>query len=174
MLFRLPSPPMTILLIRRVPVILPVHRTAQARRIQQSNSSVPSGTVIIDNGDSGTSATGAWSVSAGTGPYGTDSVFSKTVSGTYSFETDRTGLQEVYLWWTYRDSRYTQVPVQIYDGTEILNTVIVNQQQDGSQWNFLGTYTFSGTAKVVIVSSSSSESTCADAVKFVVYQFYEP
>ncbi|MGD8954366.1 MAG: fibronectin type III domain-containing protein, partial [Desulfobacterales bacterium] len=29
-----------------------------------SNSGVPSGTVIIDNGDSGTSATGAWSVSA--------------------------------------------------------------------------------------------------------------
>jgi len=132
-----------------------------------SNSGAPSGTVIIDNGSSGTSSTGTWSVSAGTGPHGTDSVFSKTVSGTYSFETDRTGLQEVYLWWTYYGSRYTQVPVQIYDGTEILNTVIVNQQQDGSQWNFLGTYTFSGTAKVVIVSSSSSESTCADAVKFV-------
>ncbi|MGD8337336.1 MAG: fibronectin type III domain-containing protein [Desulfobacterales bacterium] len=132
-----------------------------------SNSGVPSGTVIIDNGDSGTSATGAWSVSAGTGPYGTDSLYSKTVSETYSFETNRTGLQEVYLWWTYYGSRYTQVPVQIYDGTELLNTVIVNQQQNGSQWNFLGTYTFSGTAKVVIVSSSSSESTSADAVKFV-------
>ncbi|MEN8805955.1 MAG: choice-of-anchor U domain-containing protein [Desulfobacterales bacterium] len=131
-----------------------------------SNSGVPSGTVIIDNGDSGTSAKGAWSVSAGTGPYGTDSLYSKTVSGTYSFETACTGSHEVYLWWTYHQNRYTAVPVQIYDGTELLNTVIVNQLQNGSQWNFLGTYTFSGTAKVVIVSSSSTESTSADAVKF--------
>jgi hypothetical protein len=132
-----------------------------------SNSGVPTGMVIIDNGDSGTNATGTWSVSAGTGPHGTDSLYSKTISETYSFETNRTDLQEVYLWWTYYGSRYTQVPVQIYDGTELLNTVVVNQQQNGSQWNFLGTYTFSGTAKVVVVSSSSAESTCADAVKFV-------
>jgi len=132
-----------------------------------SNSGVPTGMVIIDNGDSGTNATGTWSVSAGTGPHGTDSLYSKTISETYSFETNRTGLQEVYLWWTYYGSRYTQVPVQIYDGTELLNTVVVNQQQNGSQWNFLGTYTFSGTAKVVIVSNSSAKSTCADAVKFV-------
>ncbi|MGA8019547.1 MAG: choice-of-anchor U domain-containing protein, partial [Desulfobacterales bacterium] len=132
-----------------------------------SGTIVPPGTVIIDNGDSGTNATGTWIVSAGTGPYGTDSLYSKTVSGTYSFEMNRTGLHEVYLWWTYYGSRYTQVPVQIYDGAELLNTIIVNQQQNGSQWNFLGTYTFSGMAKVVIVSSSSSGTTSADAVKFI-------
>ncbi len=135
-----------------------------------SSSSGSTGTspsaVIIDNGDSGTGANGTWSVSAGTGPYGSGSLYNKTVSGTYSFETACTGSHEVYLWWTYHQSRYTAVPVQIYDGTELLDTVIVNQLQNGSRWNLLGTYTFSGMAKVVVVSSSSSETTCADAVKF--------
>ena len=149
------------------PVDSPSSSDSSGSTDSTSNSGMPSATVIIDNGDSGTSATGSWSVSAGTGPHGTNSLYSKTDSGTYSFETNRTGLQEVYLWWTYYGNRYTQVPVQIYDGNELLHTVIVNQQLNGSQWNFLGTYTFSGTARLVIVSSSSSETTCADAVKFV-------
>ncbi|MEN8756854.1 MAG: fibronectin type III domain-containing protein, partial [Desulfobacterales bacterium] len=132
-----------------------------------SSTSASSDAVIIDNGGSGTSKKGTWSVSAGTGPYGSESLYNKTVSGTYTFETDRIGSHEVYLWWTYYHNRYTAVPVKIYDGTELLDTIIVNQLLNGSRWNLIGNYTFSKTAKVVVVSSSSSNSTCADAVKFV-------
>lgn len=127
----------------------------------------PSAAVIVDNGDSGTSATGTWAASAGTGPYGADSLYNKTVSGTYSFEAALTGSHEVYLWWTYHYNRHEAVPVAIYDGTRLLDTVIVNQLQNGSRWNILGTFTFSGTAKVVVASTSVDNSTCADAVKFL-------
>jgi hypothetical protein len=58
------------------------------------------------------------------------------------------------------------VPVKIYDGSSLKGTVYVNQLQNGGKWNLLGNYTFSGTAKVVIVSDSSSNTTSADAVKF--------
>jgi hypothetical protein len=42
----------------------------------------------------------------------------------------------------------------------------VNQTAQGDQWNVLGTYTFSGTAGVTVVSEGTY-STCADAVRFV-------
>jgi hypothetical protein len=59
------------------------------------------------------------------------------------------------------------VPVQIYDGTTLLATVNVDQTRSGGQWNLLGSYTFSGAARVVIVSASSTKTTCADAVRFL-------
>ena len=132
-----------------------------------SGTSGSSSTVIIDNGASGTKSTGTWSTSSGSGYYGSKSVFSKTVSASYSFEATRSGSQQVYLWWTTHDSRYSDVPVNIYDGSTLKDTITVNQLQNGGKWNLLGTYSFSGQAKVVIVSKSSSQTTCADAVKFV-------
>ena len=126
----------------------------------------PSLELIIDNGDLGTSSVGSWPVSSGTNPYGTDSVYSKTVGTSYSFEAALMGPQEVSLWWTYLSNRSTAVPVDIYDGDVLLDTVTVNQQADGGQWNVLGNYTFSGMARVVIRSTSTS-STSADAVRFV-------
>ena len=48
----------------------------------------------------------------------------------------------------------------------MLDTVIVNQQQNGGAWNVLGSYQFSGQAHVVI-RSVSTNTTSADAVRFV-------
>jgi hypothetical protein len=42
----------------------------------------------------------------------------------------------------------------------------VNQQWDGGQWNAVGTYSFTGTAKVVIVAAGSC-TTCADAIRLI-------
>jgi hypothetical protein len=131
-----------------------------------SSASGSSSTIIIDNGGPGTKASGSWTSSSGSGYYGTNSVYSKSVSSTYSFETSISGSQKVYLWWTYFSNRYTKVPVEIYDGSNLLATVIINQLQNGGKWNLIGTYTFSGKAKVVVVSKSSSSTTCADAVQF--------
>jgi len=122
---------------------------------------------IIDNGDPGTLASGAWPVSNAVGAYGTDSLYSKTVSGTYTFSAERSGLQDVYLWWTEYSNRSSNVPVRIYDGSTLLATVNVNQTANGGQWNLLGSYSFSGVAQVVVVSTSSSLTTCADAARFV-------
>ena len=131
-----------------------------------SGTSGSSSTLIIDNGGSGSRSSGTWEVSGGSNSYGTQSVFSKSVGATYTFEAARSGSQVVNLWWTYWDSRHTNVPVKIYNGSTLLKTVYVNQLQNGGKWISLGTYSFSTQAKVVIESRSSSKSTCADAVKF--------
>ena len=122
--------------------------------------------VILDNGEAGTSSTGSWQVSGGPDPYGNSSLYSKTAGATYSFDAALHGTYEVSLWWTEWKSRSTSVPVEIYDGDTLLDTVLVNQTAQGGQWNVLGTYNFAETARVTIVSEGSSHSTCADAVKF--------
>ena len=67
------------------------------------------------------------------------------------------------LWWTQLPSRDPSVPVRIYDGNSPIDTVYMNQQKDGGQWNYIGTYDFNGNAKIV-VESEDGNSTCADAV----------
>jgi hypothetical protein len=129
--------------------------------------SEPAVEVIIDNGGIGTTAVGSWPVSLASQPYGANSIYSKTVGATYTFEAAVSGLQEVYMWWTFYSNRSASVPVQIYDGATLLATVNVDQTRSGGQWNLLGSYTFSGAARVVIVSASSTKTTCADAVRFL-------
>lgn len=125
--------------------------------------------IIIDNGDTGTTPFGLWAPSGGPNSYGRTSVFNKTKEGgTYSFEADVSGSCDVSLRWTYFNNRYTSVPVEIYDGTMLLDMVYVNQLENAGRWNQLGTYDFNGTAKVVIHSVGGEFlSTCADGVRFV-------
>jgi hypothetical protein len=47
----------------------------------------------------------------------------------------------------------------------LLDTVYVNQQANDGQWNELGNYAFSGTARVVVVSEGD-RTTGADALRF--------
>jgi hypothetical protein len=121
---------------------------------------------VINDGDAGTTTSGTWSVSGGTDPYGSQSFYSKESGATYTFTADTPGTYEVDMWWTTYASRSTAVPVKIYDGSTLLETVYVNQQVDGGQWNFLGVYEFFTQARVVIVSEGNGYSTCADAVRF--------
>ena len=121
--------------------------------------------VIVDNGEAGTSSTGSWRTSGGANPYGSESIYSKSADATYSFEAAIGGVYEVSLWWTERPSRSTNVPVEIYDGDTLLDTVLVNQKAQGGQWNVLGTYFFNDGARVTVVSEGTY-STCADAVRF--------
>jgi hypothetical protein len=123
--------------------------------------------IIIDNGDPGTSSTGSWRVSGGSDPYGANSLYSKDAGSTYTFETALSGPYDVFFRWTGWSSRCTAVPVEIYDGDNLLDTLDVNQQENASQWYLLGTYTFSGTARILVRAVGSSCSTCVDAVRFV-------
>lgn len=122
--------------------------------------------IINDNGDAGTSYTGTWNVSSGANPYGDRSFYSNEVNATYTFEAELVGSYEVSLWWTYWSNRCTSVPVEIYDGETLLDTVEVNQKANAGEWNPLGTYVFSGTASVVIISEGGC-TTSADAVRFL-------
>ncbi|MEM3035883.1 MAG: SGNH/GDSL hydrolase family protein, partial [Thermoplasmata archaeon] len=125
---------------------------------------------IIDNGDSGTSYTGTWSISGGTNPYGSDSLWSRDgTTYTWTFVPSISGNYELSMWWSTWPSRSDNVPVDIeYSGGSI--RVYINQKQNGGKWNVIGTYPFEvgRNYKVTITSAyGSTVSTCADAVKFV-------
>lgn len=121
--------------------------------------------IVIDNVDFESYATGTWKKSGGRNPYSGDSLYSRKSDATYTFESHLTGTLDLFLWWTEFANRCRSVPVNIYDGDQILDTVYVNQLEDGGRWNFLGGYIFNYSAQIVIVSESSACSTCADAVK---------
>jgi hypothetical protein len=123
--------------------------------------------LVVDDSGPGTSATGTWKTSSGADPYGSRSLYSKAPGDKYRFEAPVSGVADVMLWWTEHSSRSTSVTVEIYDGSNLIDTVYVDQSRNGGMWNPLGAYTFNGTARVVIVSTSSSLTTSADAVRFV-------
>jgi len=132
--------------------------------------------IIIDNRDASTSRTGTWGVSGSAGFYGVDSVWSR--DGTifrWHFTPPRTGVYQVSMWWTEWSSRATAIPVSIaYEGGS--QTVSINQQQNGAQWNVLAEQPFSAgvTYLVTITSQAYPTSTCADAVKFNLVQTNDP
>jgi hypothetical protein len=58
------------------------------------------------------------------------------------------------------------VLIEIHDGDVMLDTVLVDQTQNGGQWNIIGDYDFKGSAMVVVISGDANCSTCADAASF--------
>ena len=140
--------------------------SAYSNEVEFNSNSASGSVVIVDNGKVGTSSTGSWSTSGGANPYGANSFYSKKVGATYSFSAAIVGFHEVSLWWTEWPSRSTSVPVKIYDGDELIDTVQVNQTEQGGQWNVLDTYFFNDHARVTVVSEGNDHSTCADAVRF--------
>ena len=126
--------------------------------------------VIIDNGDPETSYIGMWSVSGGTNPYGTNSLWSRDGPRyIWTFSPTVTGDYEVSMWWTEYYSRSSNVPVDIQHsgGT---TRIYINQLQNGGQWNILGTFSFAAGSSynVTIYSQPAPTSTCADAVRFLM------
>ena len=130
-----------------------------------SNSSSQQTEIIIDTGEAGTASSGTWGNSSGADPYGSNSLYSSVAGATYTFETSANGSIQIALWWTEWATRSTAVPVEIYDGNTLIDIIEVNQQVNGGKWNVLGTYEFSETPRVIIISEGD-DSTCADAVKF--------
>ena len=121
--------------------------------------------IIIDDGDSGTASTGSWYPITGWG-YGESLLYSTEENATYTFDLGQSGTYEVSIFYYMHPNRCAAVPVQIYDGDTLLDTVTVNQQGVfQAKWDLLGLYTFSDTAKVVINSVGGCV-TIADAVKF--------
>jgi hypothetical protein len=123
--------------------------------------------LIMDNETERTSSTGLW-MSSGLQPSeGDDSMYSKEIGATYTYEIPLTGCYDIQMWWTEHPSRFDQVPVDIYDGDQLLKTVIVNQRTNGGQWNSLGVYEFATSGRIVIRSENADYSTCADAVRYI-------
>ena len=133
--------------------------------------------VIIDNGDPETSFTGTWLVSGGPNPWNPDdpsptSLYSRDGdSYTWTFTPSVSGNYEFSMWWTQYPSRSPNIPVTIeYSGGT--DTVTINQQTNGGQWNTIKSYPFiAGEHYNITVTAvpggSQNYSTCADAVRFV-------
>jgi hypothetical protein len=132
------------------------------------SATTSSSQTIIDNRDAATSRTGTWNLSGGANPYGADSFWGRDgATFTWNFTPPQSGTYELSMWWTYYNDRSENVRVDIQrlGGT---NTVYVNQKQNGSRWNSLGSYTFEAGSsyRVTIIAQSNSATACADAVSF--------
>ncbi len=128
------------------------------------------GQIVIDNGTAGTSSSGSWCNSGGTGSFGPTSLYS---CGTLSRDTYRwtptipaQAAYDVYVWWTTGANRGTAVPFRVIHagGT---TTRTFNERTGGGQWILHGRYTFnSGTGGRVETDDSAGQA-AADAVMFV-------
>ncbi len=130
--------------------------------------------VIVDNLDATTSSVGTWAASGAAGFWGTNSVWSRSSGASFTFTGNIIPgtTYQVYEWHTTWPSRYTAVPHQIMDGAAILGTVNVNQKLNASQWNLLGTYTFTNSMASVTIqvapgATGTQWSTNADAIRLV-------
>jgi autotransporter-associated beta strand protein len=131
--------------------------------------------VIVDNGDPGTSSTGSWSSSSLSGSFGSPSVYAGPVAGstpnaTYIFVPDlpARGNYDVYLRWTADPNRATNTPVDITfpDGNR---TFTINQELNHATWIRITTITAESgsSATVTIRNNGANGNVVADAVQFV-------
>ena len=137
-----------------------------------------SGTMIIvddADGEPDVTMTAGWSSSSPAYAYNGSLhyILAGTGSETVTFRPTISvaGDYKVYAWWHAHANRATDVPYTIYynGGSE---TVDVNQEINGAQWNLLGTYNFAAdTSGYVVLSDDSNDSEqyiIADAVKFAL------
>jgi hypothetical protein len=129
--------------------------------------------LILDSEDpEGITVTGSWTVSSFASGYAGDSYLHDQNSGKGSkavrFTSDLGGAMaaDVYLRWTAGSNRATNTPVDIVHASGT-TTLILDQQENGSVWNYLGRWDFSGAAEVVIRNDGTNGYVIADAVRFV-------
>ncbi len=132
-------------------------------------------TAVIDNLDNqNLIIKGNWRVSGGEGPYAENSFYTTKAADSFTFKSPFAGNIRISLHWTYFYNRCLSVPVKIYDGSTLIDTVFINQRENYGQWYVIGEYTFGNTPHVVISAEDHPEvlegeykyiSICADAVK---------
>jgi hypothetical protein len=116
----------------------------------------PDAELVCDWGSSATGYSGGYRWhAAGTGG----------CTATWTPDVPTTDTYNVYAWWKSSPNRATDSPYTIYyDGGSA--TVDVNQEINGSQWNYLGNFPFAaGTSGSVELSDDADEFVIADAIK---------
>jgi hypothetical protein len=132
-------------------------------------SQIPPGSIVIDNGQAGTSFTGQWSLSTASNPYGVRSLYAEGPGqDTYRWRPTIPSARayDVYVWWTVDPNRSTNVQYRIVSA---LGTAVTTRDQrtGGGRWQYLGTFEFNaGTGGYVQVSDINGSTVCADAVLF--------
>lgn len=110
----------------------------------------PAGDVVIDNTAPEFSCSANWAIGTGAGKYGSDYRWRSTqaISDMATWTPNITGNYAVYAWWAAGTNRYTAAPYKITDSGGTVTTVTVNQQINGGQWNYLGTWNLGPNSKV--------------------------
>ncbi len=133
------------------------------------------GTIEVDNDDiTQTSSTGTWTTSTGSPGYlGTNYVHDgNTAKGSRSFSFEPTipaaGDYLVYARWTADGNRANNVPVDIVRADGSVDTLVIDQTVNGSEWIPLGVYPLSPTnAAVTFRTTGTSGYVIADGVRVV-------
>ena len=156
---------------RAVPAILSIVHT-NALNLHDT----PSAEFFLETDADDTEVVGSWTETTDTGSYGSSNAL-VIPSGeglnyiTYQLELSQEDEYEVYAWWVAADDRSKDAPYIIYHKNGI-DTVRVNQTINGSFWNIIGNYTFTGTSsdKIKITDGGTTGGTiCADAIRVVSY-----
>jgi hypothetical protein len=144
-------------------------------------SGTVSGTEVIDDSGPGYSETSGWTNAAGDGGY--DNEFNYAAAGigshTASWTTSSVpaGTYNVQMTWVAAANRATNATYSIYDGSTLVGTVSVNQQNapsggqvvtDGNGNNItfqsLGTFTINSGTLTVVLSNNANGFVIADAM----------
>lgn len=127
--------------------------------------------IVVDN--TAAMAHGPWRRGQFSGYHGNDYSFIVEDHGTnyvqFVPKLPVEGAYDVYEWHVAGDNRATDVPFEIrHNGGT--NVVKVNQQRDGSKWNFLGRFNFgtnsSGSVRVTDAIRNANQVVIADGVRF--------
>ncbi len=139
---------------------------------------VPSLATVVDNDDAGFATAGYWNTVAGNGGDNNDFRYAPAGDGSLTATWQQTGLApgtyDVEVTWTNNGQRASNAPYQVYDGSTLLATVLVNQQQapsgvtvNGTVFQSLGVFQIaSGTLRVVLDNDANSY-IIADAMRIV-------
>ena len=134
--------------------------------------------VIVDNADAAFLQAGKWKVSdKAVGFYGTDYAYAYDGDGsstaTFTFQIPTSGNYEIAAQWPAHSSRAPDAPFTLVNNGVVVDTIRVNQQIDGGQFNLLagaaslkdGTYSLSAGVLEVILSNDADGKVAADAVR---------
>ena len=141
--------------------------------------------LVTDNHDTAFSMAGAWNVSdKAVGFYGSDYAYAYAGDGsstaTFTFEIPADGKYEIAAQWPAHDSRAPDAPFTLINNGVVVDTIRVNQQVDGGQFNLLigpasmdaGFYALNAGELKVILSNDASGKVAADAVQVDEVLFY--
>jgi hypothetical protein len=129
--------------------------------------------IVIDNNDSDFSVNGKWIESIIVKGYfaenyihdGTSSINGSDFWAKWSPNIKKEGRYKVYMRWTSASNRPDDARVDIsFDGG--IDSVKINQKQNGGKWNLLGTYSFGGSDdNYVKLNTNDDGYTIADAIR---------
>jgi hypothetical protein len=124
--------------------------------------------VVVDNEDA--VFVGSWTQGPSIECYGMTIQYTVAGTGsltaTYTPNIPQSGDYDVYAWWTRHGNRATNAPYTVNHsgGSDV---VLVNQEEGGGGWTYLGTYHFNaGTGGSVMLSDDADEYVMADAIKW--------